>query len=61
MLEGPVSVGLSPHSPRTPVELETRKLACIILTWMVPKLPIRFLIFCVEAEIFKFKVLYIRL
>jgi len=29
---------ISPHSPRTPVNLETWKLACTILTWMAQKL-----------------------
>jgi len=49
-------VRLSPHSPPTPVKLEAWKLPC---TRMAPKLPIRFLIFCQEAEIFKYKVLYL--
>jgi len=57
----PVCVCLSPHSPPTPVKLEAWKLACIIFTLMAPKLQIRFLIFGVESEIFKFKVLYLRL
>jgi len=39
--------------------LEACKLAFLILTWMAPKLPIRFLIFCLEAGIFKFKILYL--
>jgi len=38
----PVCVCLSPHSPPTLVKLEAWKLACIILTWMAPQLPIRF-------------------
>jgi len=51
----------SPHPYPTPVELEAIPLACIILTWMAQKLPSRFLIFCLEAKIFKFKVLFLRL
>jgi len=47
-----VSVRLSPHSPPTPMKLETWKLVCIILTWIAPKSLSRFLIFCVEVEIF---------
>jgi len=52
---------MSPHSPPTSVKLEAWKLACIILTRMAQKLLPRFLIFCLEAEILKFKVSYLHL
>jgi len=54
-----MSVRLSPHPPHTPVKLAALKLACIILTWMALKLLSRFLTFCLEADIFKFNVLYL--
>jgi len=47
----------APHSPPTPVELEAWNLACIILTWMPPKLQTRFLILSLKVKIFKFKVM----
>jgi len=51
------SFHLSPHSHSTPLKLEAWNLAFIILTWMSPKLPTGFLVFCLEVEIFKFKVM----
>jgi len=57
----PVCVHLSPPPPHTPVKLEAWKLACIILTWIAPKLLIRFLIFWLEAEIFISPKVYIYL
>jgi len=49
-------VQMSPPRPPIPVKQEARKLAIIILIRMGPKFPIRFLIFCLEAKIFKLKV-----
>jgi len=50
-------VRLSPHFVPIPVKLEDQNLARIIITSLAQNLPTRFLISCLEAEIFKFKVM----